>query len=104
MPVEDDHEVKVLMSCVDPSLKVPIAEEVKFPPGCRNAVAGVTAIDCSVVALTVAAADPRIDPKWGGLVAFTVIPPAAVPLTMPLLTVAAPEAPRTDHFTILERS
>ena len=56
------------------------------------------------MALTVAAADPRIDPKWGGLVAFTVIPPAAVPLTMPLLTVAAPEAPRTDHFTILERS
>ena len=51
-----------------------------------------------------AAADPRTEPRFGRLVAFTVIAPAAVPFTMPLLTVAAPEPARTDHFTMLERS
>jgi hypothetical protein len=61
-------------------------------------------MDCSVAALTVAAADPRTEPRFGRLVAFTVIAPAAVPFTMPLLTVAAPEPARTDHFTMLERS
>lgn len=40
-----DQLVSVLTSCVEPSLKVPAAENARFPPGATNAVDGFTAID-----------------------------------------------------------
>jgi hypothetical protein len=69
-----------------------------------NAVAGFTAMDWSVADVIAAAADPETEPRFARLAAVTVIDPAVVPLTTPLLTEAAPEPPRTDHLTMLVRS
>jgi hypothetical protein len=57
-----------------------------------KAVAGVTAIDCRVPAVTVTLVDPATEPKLDGLVAVTVTVPADEPLTIPpVSTEAAPE-------------
>lgn len=44
------------MSCVVPSLKVPVAVNCCVPPGASEALAGVTAMDCSVAVVTASVA------------------------------------------------
>ncbi len=70
-----------------------------------KAIAGVTAIDCSVDAVTVAGVDPAIKPSVDLLVAVTVMDPADLAVRIPSVsTVAAPETSCTDHFTRPVRS
>jgi len=74
-----------VMSVELPSEKMPFAAKACVWPVAIEAVAGVTTIDCNCVAVTVAKAEPVVDPS----VAVIVELPAETPLTSPVeLTVA----------------
>jgi hypothetical protein len=80
------------MSCLLPSLKVPVAVNCWLVPSAIDGVAGVIASDTSAAEVTVSFVDPVTDPD----VAVMVAVPAPVPLANPgfggtLLIVATAE-------------
>ena len=62
-----------------------------------DGLAGVTAIDCSVAAVTVSTVDPTIEPE----VALIVLVPAATPVARPptVMVAVVPEAQVTEAVT-----
>jgi len=79
------HVTLLVMSVVLPSEKMPLAVKACVWPVAMDAVAGVTTIDVNKAEVTVATADPDLDP----MVAVIVELPAATPVTNPdELTVA----------------
>ena len=79
---EDDHVTAWLISCVLPSLKVPIALYCRVPPGGMKLSAGFTAIETRLPEVTVSGAEPTIDPRNAELVAVIVVVPAAWPVAL----------------------
>jgi hypothetical protein len=79
------HCAVPVMFCVLPSLNVPVAVNCGVTPSGSVGIAGVTAIEISVAAVTVTFAEPLIEPE----VAVTPVLPSATLLAVPrLLTVA----------------
>lgn len=81
------------MSCVVPSVKVPVAIKGCIAPSGITGIAGVTAIDTSAADVTVSVAEPVIEPK----LAVILLLPVATPLTSPwLFTDAIVELPEVQ--------
>ena len=82
------HCAVAVMSCVLPSVNVPVAENCFVVPRGITGIAGVTAIDTSVAGLTLSVVVPVIEPK----VALTLVPPTAALVASPgLFTLAMAE-------------
>ena len=60
--VSDDHVAVLVRFCVLPSVNVPVAVNCCVVPKAIDGVAGVTAIDTSVAAVTVTVVDPLMEP------------------------------------------
>ena len=88
-----------LMSCVDPSLNVPVATNCLTTPRGTLLLVGVRASETMVTFVTVKLADADIEPDE----AVTMVVPADMPVTIPvLLTDATPgceEAQVTELVT-----
>lgn len=82
------HCTMLEMFCTLPSLNVPVAVNCCVTPSGSVGIAGVTAIETSVAAVTVTVADPLIEPE----AAVTPVLPTATLLAAPaLLTVVTLE-------------
>ena len=82
------HCTVPVMSCVLPSVNVPVAENCFVVPSGITGIAGVTAIDTRVAGLTVSVVVPLIEPN----VALTLVLPTAALVASPwLFTVAMAE-------------
>jgi hypothetical protein len=95
--VPDPHVTDDVRFCVLLSLKVPVAVNCCVDPLAIDELAGVTAMDCSVAAVTVSTVDPTIEPE----VALMVLVPAATPVAKPptVMVAAVPEAQVTEAVT-----
>src|SRR5712664_2508015 len=97
VPVPDAHTV-LLSTCVELSLNVPVAVNCCVAPLVIEGFAGVTAIDTSVVGVTVSSVEPLMLP----LVAEIVEVPAPTAVASPvLLIVATVPVPDADAHTVL---
>jgi hypothetical protein len=85
--------------CVVPSLKVPVAVNCCVAPLVIVGFAGVTAIDCSVAAVTVNKVEPLMDDD----VAVIVEVPTPAPLASPDALIVAVAVVADDHVTVLVR-
>jgi hypothetical protein len=81
--VSDDQFAVLVRFCVLPSVYVPVAMNCAFVPGAIDDVAGVTAIDTSVAAVTARVADPLVEPD----VAVIVVDPCAMLVASPIVEV-----------------
>jgi hypothetical protein len=82
--------------CVLLSLKVPVAVNCCVRPLAIEALAGVTAIDCSVAAVTVSTVEPEIAPD----VALMVDVPAEAPVAKPPAVIVATAGVAELHVTL----
>jgi hypothetical protein len=80
------HLTEPVMFCVVPLLKVPVAVYCTVPPAAIEALAGVTAIDCSVAPVIVSRVEPVMEPEVAVMV---VVPVARAFANPPVLMVAA---------------
>src|SRR5271167_2312160 len=94
--VPDDHVTLDVRFCVEPSLNVPVAVNCCVAPLVIEGFAGVTAIDCSVAAVTVRSVEPLIDDD----VAEIVEVPTAAPLARPAALIVAVAVVPEDHVTL----
>src|SRR5277367_2934955 len=83
--VAEAHVTLLVTFCVLLSLKVPVAVNCCVAPLVMLGLAGVTAMDCSVAAVTVSTVEPEIAPE----VALTVEVPAEAPVAKPLALMVA---------------
>jgi hypothetical protein len=97
--VPDNHVTLDVRFCVVPSLNVPVAVNCWVAPLVIEGFAGVTAIDCSVAAVTVRSVDPEIDDD----VAVIVEVPTPAPLASPAELIVAVELVPELHVTVLVR-
>jgi hypothetical protein len=81
------HCAVLVMFCVLPSLNVPVAVNCCVTPIGSVGIAGVTAIETNVAAVTVTVVEPLIAPE----VAVTLVLPMATLLTAPWPIVAMPK-------------
>jgi methylglyoxal synthase len=95
----DDHVTVLVRFCVVPSLNVPVAVNCCVAPLVIDGLAGVTAIDCSVAAVTVRTVEPLIPPD----VALIVEVPTPAPVARPDALMVAVEVVPEDHVTVLVR-
>ena len=85
--LEELHVAELVRFCVLPSLYVPVAVSCSFPPIANELLAAVTAIDCSVAAVTERATALEVTPLW---LAAMLLEPIANAVASPLgLMVAA---------------
>jgi hypothetical protein len=89
--VPDDHVTVLVRFCVVPSLNVPVAVNCCVPPLAIDGFAGVTAIDCSVAAVTVSKVDPLIEDDVAVIVELPTPAPLARPPVLIVATVVVPE-------------
>jgi hypothetical protein len=82
--------------CVVPSLNVPVAVNCCVAPLVIDGFAGVTAIDCSVAAVTVSTVDPEIAPD----VALIVEVPTPAPVARPAAVIVATDVVPELHVTV----
>src|SRR5271163_3447852 len=94
--VPDDQVTLDVRFCVVPSLNVPVAVNCCVAPLVIEGFAGVTAIDCSVAAVTVRTVEPLIDDD----VAEIVEVPIAAPLARPAALIVAVAVVPEDHVTL----
>jgi hypothetical protein len=94
--VPDDHVTLDVRFCVLPSLNVPVAVNCWVAPLVIDGFAGVTAIDCSVAAVTVSTVDPEIDDD----VAVIAEVPTPAPLARPDALIVAVVVVPDDHVTV----
>jgi hypothetical protein len=100
LAVFDELHVTVLVRfCVVPSLKVPVAVNCCFAPFTIEGFAGVTAIDCSVAAVTVNPVDPTMEAE----VAEIVEVPTAAPVARPAAVMVAVAVFDELHVAVLVR-
>lgn len=99
--VSDDHVAVLVISCVLPSVNVPVAVNCSLVPSAIDGVAGVTANDTSPAVLTVSVVDPLTEPEVAVIVAVpspTLLPKPCVGAALPIVaTVAVSEL----HCTVL---
>src|ERR1700735_1146437 len=87
-PVVAELQVTELVRfCVELSENVPVAVNCCFAPALIEGLAGVTAIDTSVAAVTVRVVEPLIAPETALIVLVPVATPVAIP---PVVMVATP--------------
>src|ERR1700733_7231650 len=89
--VPDDQLTFDVRLCVEPSLNVPVAVNCCVAPLPIDGFAGVTAIDCSVAAVTVSKVEPEIDDDVAVIVELPTPAPLARPAVLIVATVAVPE-------------
>src|SRR5277367_5968144 len=94
--VPEDQVTVDVRFCVVPSLKVPVAVNCCVAPLVIDGFAGVTAMDCSVAAVTVSNVDPEIDDD----VAVIVEVPTPAPEASPAALIVAVEVVRELHVTV----
>jgi hypothetical protein len=94
--VPDDHVTVEVRFCVVPSLNVPVAVNCCVAPLVIDGFAGVTAIDCSVAAVTVSTVDPEIDDD----VAVIAEVPTPAPLARPDALIVAVVVVPDDQVTV----
>jgi len=82
--------------CVVPSLNVPVAVNCCVAPLTIDGFAGVTAIDCSVAAVTVSTVEPLIDDDVAVIVEVPTPAPVASPAALIVATDVVPEL----HVTV----
>jgi hypothetical protein len=97
--VPDDQVTLDVRFCVEPSLNVPVAVNCCVAPLAIDGFAGVTAIDCSVAAVTVRTVEPLIPPD----VALIVEVPTPAPVARPAALIVAVVVVPDDHVTVLVR-
>ncbi len=97
--VPDDQVTVDVRFCVVPSLNVPVAMNCCVAPLAIDGFAGVTAIDCSVAAVTVSKVEPLMDDD----VAVIVEVPTPAPLASPEVLIVAVVVVPDDHVTVLVR-
>jgi hypothetical protein len=97
--VPDDQVTDVVRFCVLLSLNVPVAVNCCVAPFAIDGFAGVTAIDCSVAAVTVSTVDPLTEPD----VALMVLVPTPAPVAKPVLVMVATEVVAEPHVTDVVR-
>src|SRR5271156_6118781 len=78
---DDVHTTPVVNGAVVPLLYFPVAVFCCVPPAAMLAVVGVTAIDCSVAAVTVNVTPGLVNPPDA---AVRLVVPAATPLAVPV--------------------
>src|SRR5579863_9258562 len=94
------HLAKAVTSWAEPSLNLPVAEKVIAPPGAMKALAGITEIESRVAGVTFNGVDAWIEPNVDELLAFNVVDPADLPVTVYwLLEAEATEVSSTDQLT-----
>jgi len=87
----DVHVAADVTSCVDPSLKVPVAEKLSVPAGTSSALVGEIVKELSVAEVTFTGTAACRCPRLKELKAVMVVDPAASPFTRPFeLTVPTP--------------
>jgi hypothetical protein len=89
--VPDDHVTVLVRFCVVPSLNVPVAVNCCVAPLAIEGFAGVTAIDCSVAAVTVSKVEPLIEDDVAVIVELPTPAPVARPAALIVAVVVAPE-------------
>jgi hypothetical protein len=89
--VPDDHVTVDVRFCVVPSLNVPVAVNCCVAPLAIDGFAGVTAIDCSVAAVTVSKVDPLIEDDVAVIVELPTPAPVARPAALIVAVVVVPE-------------
>jgi hypothetical protein len=94
--VPDDQVTVDVKFCVVPSLNVPVAVNCCVAPLVIDGFAGVTAIDCSVAAVTVSKVEPLIAPD----VALIVEVPTPAPVASPDVLIVAVVVVPDDHVTV----
>jgi hypothetical protein len=94
--VPDDHVTVLVRFCVVPSLNVPVAVNCCVPPLAIEGFAGVTAIDCSVAAVTVSKVEPLIDDDVAAMVEVPTPAPVARPVVLIVAVAVVPE----DQVTV----
>jgi hypothetical protein len=97
--VPELHVTVPVRFCVVPSLKVPVAVNCCVAPLAIDGFAGVTAIDCSVAAVTVRTVEPLMDED----VAVMVEVPTPAPLASPAVLIVAVVVVPDDQVTVLVR-
>src|SRR6202522_2365529 len=97
--VPDDQVTLNVRFCVEPSLNVPVAVNCCVAPLAIDGFAGVTAIDCSVAAVTVRTVEPFIPPDVALIVEVPTPAPVARPAALMVAVVVVPEL----HVTVLVR-
>jgi hypothetical protein len=97
--VPDDQVTDVVRFCVLLSLNVPVAVNCCVRPFAIDGFAGVTAIDCSVAAVTVSTVDPLTEPD----VALMVLVPTPAPVANPVLVIVAVAVVPDDQVTDVVR-
>jgi hypothetical protein len=97
--VPEDQVTLDVRFCVVPSLKVPVAVNCCVAPLAIDGFAGVTAIDCSVAAVTVRTVEPLIPPDVALIVEVPTPAPVASPAALIVAVVVVPD----DHVTVLVR-
>jgi hypothetical protein len=97
--VPEDHVTVLVRFWVVPSLNVPVAVNCCVAPLAIEGFAGVTAIDCSVAAVTVRTVEPLIPPDVALIVEVPTPAPVARPAALIVAVVVVPEL----HVTVLVR-
>src|SRR5580698_2783626 len=97
--VPELHVTVLVRFCVVPSLNVPVAVNCSVAPLVIDGLAGVTAIDCSVAAVTVNTVDPLTVFK----VALMVLVPTPTPVAKPPAVIVAVAVVPEAHVTEVVR-
>src|SRR5277367_3847196 len=92
----EDHVTLDVRFCVERSLNVPVAVNCCIAPLVIEGFAGVTAIDCSVAAVTVRTVEPLIAPD----VALIVEVPTPAPVARPAVVIVAVVVVPEDQVTL----
>src|SRR5277367_5122416 len=92
----EDHVTLDVRFCVERSLNVPVAVNCFVAPLVIEGFAGVTAIDCSVAAVTVRTVEPLIAPD----VALIVEVPTPAPVARPAVVIVAVVVVPEDQVTL----
>jgi hypothetical protein len=97
--VAEAHVAVLVRFCVLPSLKVPVAVNCCVRPFATEGLAGVTAIDCSVAAVTVI----TVEPVLPDCVALIEEVPVAAAVAKPPAAIVATLGVAETHVTVLVR-
>jgi hypothetical protein len=89
--VPELHVTVPVKFCVEPSLKVPVAANCCVAPLVIDGFAGVTAMDCSVAAVTVSNVEPLMDDDVAVMVEVPTPAPVASPDALIVAVAVVPE-------------
>ena len=83
--VWEAHATLVVITCVVPSLKVPVAVKPSLVPGAMERPVGVTVMEVTVAVLTVNVTDDVVVPTVAVIVVVPAVRALASPLLMPIV-------------------